>query len=120
MLGCTGSVGTQALRFLDRPPAAFEVVGLGEGGSRQVEPADQVARFPDAVFAFTSGSMPFPGIIDVWSAILDEAGGMSEEPGGVQQVLDTEVWASARADEIIANTVGVAHSMGSAAMWVAQ
>lgn len=81
VLGCAGSAGSRALRLLDRHPEALTVSGPAARGSRQAEAPDQMAWFPDAVSAFTSGSLPFPGIIDVLSAILDEAGGMSEDPG---------------------------------------
>lgn len=120
VLDGAGSVGTRALRLADRHSGGFEAVEPAPKGSSQAERADQAARFPDAVLAFTSRSRPIPGIIDVLSAILDEVGGMSVEPDSVRQMLDTEVWARAMADEIIVNTVGAAHSMGSTAMWAAQ
>lgn len=70
--------------------------------------AQCIAANEQAVLAFTSSSLPFPGIMKVLAAILDEAGAMREEPGSTQQVLDTEPWARARADEIIANGAGAA------------
>jgi 1-deoxy-D-xylulose-5-phosphate reductoisomerase len=51
LLGCTGSIGTQALDVIRRNPDLFTVVGLGAGGSRPDLLAEQVAEFSPEVVA---------------------------------------------------------------------
>jgi 1-deoxy-D-xylulose-5-phosphate reductoisomerase len=51
VLGCTGSVGTQALDVIRRNPDRFRVVGLGAGGSQPELLAAQVAEFAPEVVA---------------------------------------------------------------------
>ena len=48
ILGSTGSIGTQALAVIARHPEAFEVVGLGAGGTRIDLLATQAAAHPAA------------------------------------------------------------------------
>jgi 1-deoxy-D-xylulose-5-phosphate reductoisomerase len=69
-------------------------------------PAAYNAANEQAVSAFTSGSLDFLGIAEVLERIVDEADAVRSEPGSVQDVLDAESWARARADEIISGLVG--------------
>ncbi len=69
-------------------------------------PAAYNAANEQAVAAFISGSLEFLGIADVLERILDESERVRSEPGSVQDVLDAESWARARADEIISALVG--------------
>jgi 1-deoxy-D-xylulose-5-phosphate reductoisomerase len=69
-------------------------------------PAAFNAANEQAVAAFTSGTLTFPGIFEVLDRIVDEADDLRTEPSGVQDVLDAEAWARTRADEMIERTVG--------------
>ncbi len=69
-------------------------------------PAAFNAANEQAVAAFTSGALTFPGIFEVLDRIVDEADHLRAEPSGVQDVLDAEAWARTRADEMIERTVG--------------
>lgn len=51
ILGCTGSVGTQALDIVRANPDRFRVVGLAAGGGNPVLFARQAAEFPRAALA---------------------------------------------------------------------
>jgi 1-deoxy-D-xylulose-5-phosphate reductoisomerase len=51
LLGCTGSIGTQALDVIRRNSDRFSVVGLGAGGSQPELLAQQVAEFTPKVVA---------------------------------------------------------------------
>jgi 1-deoxy-D-xylulose-5-phosphate reductoisomerase len=69
-------------------------------------PAAFNAANEQAVAAFTSGTLTFPSIFEVLDRIVDEADHLRAEPSDVQDVLDAESWARARADEMITRTVG--------------
>jgi 1-deoxy-D-xylulose-5-phosphate reductoisomerase len=51
LLGCTGSIGTQALDLVDRYPDRFRVVGLAAGGERVELLAAQALRYGVEVVA---------------------------------------------------------------------
>jgi 1-deoxy-D-xylulose-5-phosphate reductoisomerase len=70
-------------------------------------PAAYNAANEQAVAAFTSGSLGFLGITEVLERIVDEADQLRSEPSAVQDVLDAEAWARARADEVIHSMAGV-------------
>jgi 1-deoxy-D-xylulose-5-phosphate reductoisomerase len=70
-------------------------------------PAAYNAANEQAVAAFTSGSLTFLGITEVLERIVDEADQLRSEPSAVQDVLDAEAWARARADEVIHSMAGV-------------
>ena len=55
ILGCTGSVGTQALEVIAGHPDAFEVVGLAAGGAQEELFAAQAAAYPNATLALAAG-----------------------------------------------------------------
>ncbi len=55
VLGCTGSVGTQALQVMGQHPEAFEVVGLAAGGANPEILAVQAAEHPGALVAVANG-----------------------------------------------------------------
>ncbi len=57
VLGCTGSIGTQALEVMADHPDEFEVVGLAAGGGNPELLARQAADHPGAVVA-VAGNRP--------------------------------------------------------------
>jgi 1-deoxy-D-xylulose-5-phosphate reductoisomerase len=91
---------TWELRPLD--DAAFPAVGLakaaGEAGA--CRPAIYNAANEECVAAFLERRLPFLGIVDTVSRVLDDAPGF-REPGTVDEVLAAEAWARVRAREII-------------------
>lgn len=113
-----------ALGWPDRVPAAAAAVDWTKAHTWQFEPLDDKA-FPavrlakqageagrcrpaiynaaneECVEAFLAGRLPFPGIVDTLERVLDEAPDFTE-PGTVEDVLEAEGWARARAREIIA------------------
>jgi 1-deoxy-D-xylulose-5-phosphate reductoisomerase len=56
LLGCTGSIGTQALDLVDRYPDRFRVVGLAAGGERVELLAAQALRYGAEVVAVAKAS----------------------------------------------------------------
>jgi 1-deoxy-D-xylulose-5-phosphate reductoisomerase len=56
ILGCTGSIGTQALDVIRRNPELFRVVGLAAGGDRLDLLADQAAEFNVEVIGVARGT----------------------------------------------------------------
>ncbi|MBM9465825.1 1-deoxy-D-xylulose-5-phosphate reductoisomerase [Nakamurella leprariae] len=65
-------------------------------------PAAWNAANEEAVTAFTCGSLPFTGIPQVLAGILDEADRWTGNPRDLDDVLETERWARARARELVA------------------
>ena len=82
---------------------AFPALNLARaaGQAGGLVPAAYNAANEVAVGAFTSGSLSFPGITAVLAGILDEADVLRAEPSCVQDVLDAQEWAAARASEMI-------------------
>ncbi|HEX6871171.1 MAG TPA: 1-deoxy-D-xylulose-5-phosphate reductoisomerase [Micromonosporaceae bacterium] len=113
-----------ALGWPDRVPAAASPVDWTRAHTWQFEPLDEQA-FPavrlakaagragrcrpaifnaaneECVAGFTQGRLPFLGIVDTVSRVLDEAPDFAE-PGTVDDVLTAEAWARTRARELIA------------------
>ncbi len=58
MLGCTGSIGTQALDVVAGQPGRFEIVGLAAGGANPELFAAQAAQYPQAQLAVASAQAP--------------------------------------------------------------
>jgi 1-deoxy-D-xylulose-5-phosphate reductoisomerase len=56
ILGCTGSIGTQALDVIRRNPDLFRVVGLASGGDRVDLLADQAVEFNVEVIGVARGA----------------------------------------------------------------
>jgi 1-deoxy-D-xylulose-5-phosphate reductoisomerase len=56
ILGCTGSIGTQALDVIRRNPDLFRVVGLASGGDRLDLLADQAFEFGVEVIGVAGGT----------------------------------------------------------------
>jgi 1-deoxy-D-xylulose-5-phosphate reductoisomerase len=56
ILGCTGSIGTQALDVIRRNPQLFRVVGLASGGERLDLLAEQAVEFNVEVVGVARGS----------------------------------------------------------------
>lgn len=82
---------------------AFPAVELarasGRGGG--CLPAVFNAANEEAVAAFVAGRIGFLGIVDCVAAVLAEADGYAAEPTTVDDVLDAERWARARARELV-------------------
>jgi len=57
ILGCTGSIGTQALDVIRRNPELFRVVGLAGGGDRLDLLADQAVEFNVEVIGVARGAV---------------------------------------------------------------
>jgi 1-deoxy-D-xylulose-5-phosphate reductoisomerase len=94
-------VHTWELRPLDEDafPAVALAKAAGEAGG--CRPAIFNAANEECVSAFTHGDLPFLGIIDTVSRVLDEAPDF-EAPGTVEEVLAAESWARTRARELVA------------------
>jgi 1-deoxy-D-xylulose-5-phosphate reductoisomerase len=80
-------------------PAVRLAKQAGEAG--RCRPAIYNAANEECVEAFVAGRLPFLGIVDTLERVLDEAPDFAE-PGTVEDVLEAEGWARARAREIIA------------------
>jgi 1-deoxy-D-xylulose-5-phosphate reductoisomerase len=82
---------------------AFPAVGLAKaaGVVGRCRPAMFNAANEECVAAFTSGALPFVGIVDTVATVLDEAPDFPE-PGTVDEVLAAESWARTRARELVA------------------
>jgi 1-deoxy-D-xylulose-5-phosphate reductoisomerase len=88
---------------------AFAGVRLAKEAGRagRCRPAIFNAANEECVSGFTDGRLAFLGILDTVARVLDEAPDFSE-PGTVDDVLDAESWARARARELIGGSVSVA------------
>ncbi|HXT42782.1 MAG TPA: 1-deoxy-D-xylulose-5-phosphate reductoisomerase [Pseudonocardiaceae bacterium] len=64
-------------------------------------PAVFNAANEEAVAAFLAGRIPFHGIVDAVSAVLDESSGWQADPTTVDDVLAAEDWARSRATELL-------------------
>ena len=82
---------------------AFPAVRLAKqaGEAGRCRPAIYNAANEECVAAFVAGRLPFLGIVDTLERVLDEAPDF-DEPGTVEDVLEAEAWARARARDIIA------------------
>ena len=82
---------------------AFPAVRLARaaGTAGRCRPAIYNAANEECVAAFTSGALPFVGIVDTVATVLDEAPDFAE-PGTVDEVLAAEAWARTRARELVA------------------
>ncbi|WP_027346445.1 1-deoxy-D-xylulose-5-phosphate reductoisomerase [Hamadaea tsunoensis] len=89
------------LRPLDRE--AFPAVDLAKAAGRagRCRPAIYNAANEECVAAFSQGRLPFLAIVDTVAEVLAGAPDYAE-PGTVEDVLTAEVWARARANELIA------------------
>ena len=85
---------------------AFPAVRLAKqaGAAGCCRPAVYNAANEECVAAFTDGRLPFLGIVDTVERVLADIPGFGE-PGTVEEVLDAESWARARAQELIAVAV---------------
>ncbi|WP_372451641.1 1-deoxy-D-xylulose-5-phosphate reductoisomerase [Glycomyces salinus] len=85
---------------LDRE--AFPAVELAKEAGRAggVNPAIYNAANEEAVTAFRAGTLPFLGIVDTVSAVLEAAPEFGR-PGSVADVLEAENWARARARQLV-------------------
>src|SRR6185503_6870335 len=92
---------TWELRPLDED--AFPAVSLAKraGAAGGCLPAIFNAANEECVSAFTVGDLPFLGIVETVSRVLDEAPDFGE-PGTVEDVLAAESWARMRARELVA------------------
>ncbi|HET6212527.1 MAG TPA: 1-deoxy-D-xylulose-5-phosphate reductoisomerase [Micromonosporaceae bacterium] len=81
---------------------AFPAVALAKaaGTAGHCRPAIFNAANEECVAAFVEHRLPFLGIVDTLTRVLDEAPDFPE-PGTVEEVLAAEAWARARAREII-------------------
>ena len=64
-------------------------------------PAVFNAANEEAVAAFLADRLPFRGIVDAVSAVLDESSGWRADPTTVEDVLAAENWARSRATELL-------------------
>jgi len=64
-------------------------------------PAVFNAANEEAVAAFLAGRIPFRGIVDAVSAVLDESSGWQADPTTVEDVLAAEAWARSSATELL-------------------
>jgi 1-deoxy-D-xylulose-5-phosphate reductoisomerase len=64
-------------------------------------PAVFNAANEEAVAAFLAGRIPFRGIVDSVSAVVDESSGWQTDPTTVEDVLAAEDWARSRATELL-------------------
>lgn len=71
ILGCTGSIGTQALDIVRKHPDRFEVVALTAGRNAELL-AEQVDEFEPALAVLAEGE-PSTGISAGWGAVLEAA-----------------------------------------------
>jgi 1-deoxy-D-xylulose-5-phosphate reductoisomerase len=92
---------TWELRPLD--PEAFPAVGLAKAAGQAgcCRPAIFNAANEECVAAFTTGALPFLGIVETIERTLQDAPDFAE-PGTVEDVLAAESWARAYAREHIA------------------
>jgi 1-deoxy-D-xylulose-5-phosphate reductoisomerase len=92
---------TWELRPLD--PEAFPAVGLAKAAGQAgcCRPAIFNAANEECVAAFTTGALPFLGIVETVERTLQDAPDFAE-PGTVEDVLAAESWARAYAREHIA------------------
>ena len=89
--------------------AAFPAVDLARSAvaASDTHPAVLNAANEQAVGAFLAGRLDWAGIVEVDAAVLDEHTARADDPPpGLDDVLAAEVWARARADEIIAAASG--------------
>ncbi|GAB3222806.1 1-deoxy-D-xylulose-5-phosphate reductoisomerase [Glycomyces halotolerans] len=82
--------------------AAFPAVALAKDAGRAggVLPAVYNAANEEAVAAFRSGTLPFPGIVDTVAAVLDTAPEFGR-PKSVADVMEAESWARSSARRIV-------------------
>jgi len=66
-------------------------------------PAVFNAANEEAVAAFLAGRIPFRGIVEAVSAVVDESSGWQADPTTVEDVLAAEDWARSRATELLGN-----------------
>jgi 1-deoxy-D-xylulose-5-phosphate reductoisomerase len=81
----------------------FPAVELAKaaGAAGGCVPAVFNAANEEAVAAFLAGRIPFGGIVDAVSAVLDESSGWQTDPTTVEDVLAAEDWARSRATELL-------------------
>ncbi|MBB5872257.1 1-deoxy-D-xylulose-5-phosphate reductoisomerase [Allocatelliglobosispora scoriae] len=91
---------TWELRPLD--PAVFPAVELAKAAGRAgaCRPAIYNAANEECVASFTSGDLPFLGIVDTVARVLEDAPDFGE-PGTVDDVLAAESWARAYAHDLM-------------------
>jgi 1-deoxy-D-xylulose-5-phosphate reductoisomerase len=84
---------------------AFPAVALAKAAGRagRCRPAIYNAANEECVAGFTEGRLPFLGIVDTVTRVLEEAPDFAE-PGTVDDVLAAEAWARNRARELIASS----------------
>jgi 1-deoxy-D-xylulose-5-phosphate reductoisomerase len=80
---------------------AFPAVGLARAAGRAggFAPAVLNAANEEAVTAFLGGRLPFPGIVDTVGRVVED--GPGGNPGTIEEVIQAEEWARARARELI-------------------
>ncbi|MEV4624429.1 1-deoxy-D-xylulose-5-phosphate reductoisomerase [Asanoa sp. NPDC049573] len=85
---------------------AFPAVELAKAAGRagRCRPAIYNAANEECVAAFTSGELPFLGIVDTVAQVLAAAPDFGE-PGTVDDVLAAETWARGQARELIGSAV---------------
>ena len=71
------------------------------GGAGGCVPAVFNAANEESVAAFLAGRIPFRGIVDAVSAVLDESSGWQTDPTTVEDVLAAEDWARSRATGLL-------------------
>jgi 1-deoxy-D-xylulose-5-phosphate reductoisomerase len=88
-------------QFLPLDADAFPAVGLARaaGGAGGFAPAVLNAANEEAVTAFLGGRLPFPGIVDTVGRVVED--GPGGNPGTIEEVVQAEEWARARARELI-------------------
>src|SRR5258707_14329114 len=77
ILGCTGSIGTQALDLVRRNPGRFRVVALAAGGGNPALLARQAIEFGVAVIAVAS-----PAAVEQVRAEVADAGREAQARSG--------------------------------------
>ncbi|MFD8591670.1 1-deoxy-D-xylulose-5-phosphate reductoisomerase [Streptomyces sp. NPDC059637] len=104
--------------FFPLDDEAFPAVGLARhvGGLGGTAPAVFNAANEECVDAFLAGTLPFLGIVDTVAEVVAEHG----RPAGgtaltVEDVLEAETWARARARELVAAAAGTAGARTSGA-----
>src|SRR4029453_17002449 len=85
---------------------AFPAVALAKAAGRagRCRPAIYNAANEECVAAFTTGALPFLGVVERVERVLTDAPDFAE-PGTVEDVLAAETWSRAHAREVIAAVV---------------
>jgi 1-deoxy-D-xylulose-5-phosphate reductoisomerase len=107
-----------ALGWPDRVPRVAAACDFSVAGSWEFEPLDS-AVFPavgcmtavynaaneEAAAAFLAGRIRFPAIVRTIADVLADAGQWAAEPATVEEILDAQRWARARASRAVSQEV---------------